>query len=988
MTEDVVLKLILDSSDAQRGVEQFGDSVSKSDKIIENFQQSVKDAGKAVSNDLVKNQEQAAKTIQNTSQELLNQSKTQETYRNKVREVAGALATSGEASAKLITLVKQLGSTDTRKLSKNINQLEVGLTDVAAQAKLTDDQMKFLIENVGDVSEAFIELSQKSEAIEVLATNATEATTKFTSLKSELKALKNQINSGDLTGDELKIATQRAAELTDQIGDTNEKIKALASDTKGIDTFIEGARSIAAGFSIVQGTMALVGDENEDLQKALVKLNAVMAISQGLQEAHTLLLQNGALATKLASAQQVIYSTVVGQSSGALKIFRIALASTGIGLIVLALGALIANFDKVKEKVTEIFPSLEKLGSVVHGLWDGFVSLFTTAGNVISSLFSGDFSGAYDAAKNVGKNAAKAFDEGFKENELNKANKIIGDSLQKYSEQLKKRAEVTAAAGGDNYSIMKKSLEAEISAMEKHGEKIEDIENKRHELLVFMTERETEIRNKRNDAIKEATSTLRSSLDEMVNLQKEFGQLSEKEIFDLEKSKTIEGLEKLKDTFRSVGKTLGKDLAPEIAKTQELINTISERDFRMKLDVSPTIATSAFGSKKIQLQKELDRLSDLEVTTGLSFADDKEKLQKEIDKVQQVISQQKIEIKIPTVAISPPEKSKTWFETASDDMNRFLEDVDDFEGLLQKSLENIFGSQNGEEIASFVNGLGALVSSFGNILSEATDIQLKQIDKQLDALSKRRETSQDELDKEFQLQQEGLANNYEAKKTEVDGLLAEEDRLTAEREKIQQEAQRRQMIADTVQQSQSLITASINIIKGFANIPIVGLPLGIAAVGALLAFFAKTKADAFAATRLSGGANRISDYFGEADSTGASDIVGRGHGYRVVDAVTGRDTNVRISGREMLIPESITASQRDFFDALKAGRYNFDIADALNDYSVLKKKIKKQGSYVINNTYVQNSGQYVPFIGKDGKSKAMFKKLPINGDSTIITFDL
>ena len=114
----------------------------------------------------------------------------------------------------------------------------------------------------------------------------------------------------------------------------------------------------------------------------------------------------------------------------------------------------------------------------------------------------------------------------------------------------------------------------------------------------------------------------------MVNLQKEFGQLSEKEIFDLEKSKTIEGLEKLKDTFRSVGKTLGKDLAPEIAKTQELINTISERDFRMKLDVSPTIATSAFGSKKIQLQKELDRLSDLEVTTGLSFADDKEKATK------------------------------------------------------------------------------------------------------------------------------------------------------------------------------------------------------------------------------------------------------------------------------------------------------------------------------------------------------------------------
>ena len=52
---------------------------------------------------------------------------------------------------------------------------------------------------------------------------------------------------------------------------------------------------------------------------------------------------------KLASIQQAIYSTVVGTSTGAMKLFRIALASTGIGLIVIALGLLIANFDKVKQ---------------------------------------------------------------------------------------------------------------------------------------------------------------------------------------------------------------------------------------------------------------------------------------------------------------------------------------------------------------------------------------------------------------------------------------------------------------------------------------------------------------------------------------------------------------------------------------------------------------------------------------------------------------
>ncbi len=39
------------------------------------------------------------------------------------------------------------------------------------------------------------------------------------------------------------------------------------------------------------------------------------------------------------------YATVVGGTTGALKLFRIALASTGIGLVTVALGALIANFE-------------------------------------------------------------------------------------------------------------------------------------------------------------------------------------------------------------------------------------------------------------------------------------------------------------------------------------------------------------------------------------------------------------------------------------------------------------------------------------------------------------------------------------------------------------------------------------------------------------------------------------------------------------------
>ncbi len=53
------------------------------------------------------------------------------------------------------------------------------------------------------------------------------------------------------------------------------------------------------------------------------------------------------LQTKIASGLQAAYTAIVGTSTGALKAFRIALISTGIGAAVVAIGALIANWDKL-----------------------------------------------------------------------------------------------------------------------------------------------------------------------------------------------------------------------------------------------------------------------------------------------------------------------------------------------------------------------------------------------------------------------------------------------------------------------------------------------------------------------------------------------------------------------------------------------------------------------------------------------------------------
>lgn len=74
--------------------------------------------------------------------------------------------------------------------------------------------------------------------------------------------------------------------------------------------------------------------------------------------------------TKAAAVAQKAYAFVVGASSGAMKLFRIALASTGIGIIVLAVVALITNFGKIKEVVTNLFPPLKFLTAIMGGIID------------------------------------------------------------------------------------------------------------------------------------------------------------------------------------------------------------------------------------------------------------------------------------------------------------------------------------------------------------------------------------------------------------------------------------------------------------------------------------------------------------------------------------------------------------------------------------------------------------------------------------------
>jgi hypothetical protein len=201
-------------------------------------------------------------------------------------------------------------------------------------------------------------------------------------LKTQLRELQNDLQSGKLTGKAFDEGIKKAGQMKDQIKDVNNRVNALATD--GADVLLRGftdmATGIAGGFAAAQGAMALFGSENEDLQKTLVKLQATTALLNGLQAVNNALQGYSASAVAKLTVQEKIatfvktrYAAAVGGATGAMKLFRIAGMALGIGAIIGLIALVVANFDKIK--------------AVVMGVVDRFKNLGAGTKNLISVLF-------------------------------------------------------------------------------------------------------------------------------------------------------------------------------------------------------------------------------------------------------------------------------------------------------------------------------------------------------------------------------------------------------------------------------------------------------------------------------------------------------------------------------------------------------------------------------------------------------------------------
>jgi len=177
-------------------------------------------------------------------------------------------------------------------------------------------------------------------------------------LRDLQRALVDLAVAGQENSAEFRKLEAEAGQLSDTIGDVGQRVKNLGSDTKNIEAFTQAVQGVAAGFQIAQGAAALFGEENEDIQKAMLQVNATMAIANGIQQVTVLLQKESAISMTANRIATALYDKTLKGTIVSLRLFRTALISTGIGAAIVGVGLLVENWEKLT-KVVKDFLGIE-----------------------------------------------------------------------------------------------------------------------------------------------------------------------------------------------------------------------------------------------------------------------------------------------------------------------------------------------------------------------------------------------------------------------------------------------------------------------------------------------------------------------------------------------------------------------------------------------------------------------------------------------------
>lgn len=236
-------------------------------------------------------------------------------------------------------------------IGANIEKLRAGFNDAISVIKKAGGEMS------ADVAKSAKSIEEKLAAI--ATRNPTMGTVKqLTQLAMEARALGPEFAA---SADQF---IREAGRIKDSIGDARGEVAYFASDTRRLDAVLGGVQAVAGAFGALQGATALLGVEDENLQKTLVKLQAAMAVVSGAQAIQNALQSESAVMIGIQTAATKVQTYVMGQATVAARAYSAALLATGAGAVLVAIGLAVSLFQNMSSEIDKAKKRLEQFQAV------------------------------------------------------------------------------------------------------------------------------------------------------------------------------------------------------------------------------------------------------------------------------------------------------------------------------------------------------------------------------------------------------------------------------------------------------------------------------------------------------------------------------------------------------------------------------------------------------------------------------------------------
>ena len=689
---------------------------------------------------------------------------------------------------------------------------------------------------------------------------------------------------------------------------------------------------------IEEGTKA-IGENITATSKAKSEATGWKSALKGIADEMNVMGVNlGRTVDQLRAKSAAMKSAVTGINAGtnALKIFKVALISTGIGALIVAIGSLITFFTKTERGAEKLEQVMAGVGAVISVITDRVSKL----GESVVKFFSGDFKGAFQDAKAAvsGLNAELVAEISLmvalkqREQELEDARRAnrVEDAknlaklkeLQLAADDNTKSTKERLAAAKEAGEIEKQSLETRLKLAQ------EDVDIEKSRIAA------SEQRDEDLDRLADKEAALYELQAESLTRQRRLqGQLqgiqSEAAAKEAERLKTIQAINKeLEDQVKKItdaaDKVFLETLDPESRIRAEA--NVAKAAIEEQFKVLDAIAKRA--GKEVDLTREKVALIQSIET----------KATRDIENVRNKSLE-----KLADTTIKPLQAAERGAVDIVGNVQAAVQDMADSPEVkgsilsLSEKLQKAFDIDE-ETLNAILQGIGSVFDSVFALTSANTDAAIEKNDELLDSIRERQQALEDDLDKEKERQAAGLANSLDAKAKEREALKKEEEKALKEQEKLQKKQLAQQLLQDALQQGSSIATMATNVAAKTSLLGPAGIPIALATIAAFISIISKIKA---ASKKLyAGGPIDQEGVTGFVNRSGRTDRNG-GRGHRV------EDSNLVLGGEEFVINGRTAAIHAPFLEALNRGDFDSGpgLQFALNHGKDMEHKQAIAGAY-------------------------------------------